>query len=161
MPGDLPNPRVPASTEQWRLIAKELFDKGLVEPVEEPLMIKNKPVCNGAFGVVEPGKYLEDERPILRLIMDFSTTNAATRVLERDIRSLTGAPAWQHIVLPNACVLRMSGEDLVAAFYLFALIPWATLGVNRPGDVYLGAKVLPMGWASAVGVLQHATGVWR
>jgi len=35
---------------------------------------------------------------------------------------------------------------------------WGTLQTvgEREGDVYVGAKVLPMGWSSAVGVLQHA-----
>ena len=169
MPEDLPKPKVHASPEQWQLIAKELYTRGLVEPVESPLEIKGKPICNGAFGVVKPGKFLEDERPILRLIMDFRAVNAATRILEGDVRKLTGAPALQHIVLPNSSVLRVSAEDLVAAFYLFALppgwsrmmcfgekVPWTSLGISRPGSVYLGARVLPMGWASAVGVLQHA-----
>lgn len=35
-------------------------------------------------------------------------------------------------------------------------VPWVVLGVEKEGDVYVGAKVLPMGWSSAVGVLQHA-----
>lgn len=35
-------------------------------------------------------------------------------------------------------------------------VPWTSLGISRPGSVYLGARVLPMGCASAVGVLQHA-----
>eukprot|EP00435_Cladocopium_sp_Y103_P046347 s1615_g13.t1 len=169
LPEDLPMPRVHASQEQWELIAKELYNRGLVEPVEDPVMIRGKPICNGAFGVAKPNKYLDDERPILRFIMDFRCTNTATRVLEGDIRSLTGAPAWQHIVLPNSSVLRLSAEDLVAAFYLFGLppgwsrlmcfgekVPWTVLGVSKPGSVWVGAKVLPMGWASAVGVLQHA-----
>ena len=108
-------------------------------------------LVNGSFGVVQPGKYLDDERPILRLIMDFRGTNAATRVLEGDVRSLTGAPALQassgprswtraHVVLPAGKVVRMSAGDLV----------------EREGETYIGAAVLPMRWASAVGVLQHA-----
>lgn len=86
MPEDLPRPKVHASPEQWQLltqlIAKELYARGLVEPVESPLEVKGKPLCNGAFGVVKPGKFLEDERQILRLIMDFRAVNAATRILE-------------------------------------------------------------------------------
>ena len=169
MPEDLPQPRVHASSGQWELIAKELFERGLVEPVEEPHQVRGKIITNGAFGVPKPGKYLEDERPILRLIMDFRGVNSAMKVLEGDIRSLTGAPAMQHIVLPNSSVIRVSAEDLIAAFYLFRLpdgwaklmcfgekVPWTALGISRPGTVYLGARVLPMGWSSAVGVLQHA-----
>ena len=58
---------------------------------------------------------------------------------------------------------------IVSAFYLFALpeewsrlmcfsgkVSWRALGYDRDGQVYVGATVLPMGWASAVGVLQHA-----
>ena len=85
------------------------------------------------------------------------------------MKSLAGAAALQHVVLPDGHVLRMSADDLVAAFYLFALppgwsrlmtfkgpVPWKVLGVDREGETYVGARVLPMGWSSAVGVLQHA-----
>ena len=54
----------------------------------------------------------------------------------------------------------LSADDLVSAFYLFALPPgwpemmtfaekvsWRSLGVEREGDTYIGAAVLPMGWA--------------
>ena len=169
LPADIPAPRVHALPEQWHLIARELYDRGLVEPVEEPLMIKGKALVNGAFGVVKPNKHLPDDRPVLRLIMDFRGINSVTRVLEGDIRSLTGAPSLQHVVLPEGKVLRLSADDLCAAFYLFSLppgwskmmcfstqVPWEALGISRPGSVWIGARVLPMGWSSAVGVLQHA-----
>eukprot|EP00435_Cladocopium_sp_Y103_P045195 s780_g12.t3 len=117
MPEDVPQPNVHASQGQCELIAKELFSRGLVEPVEEPLMVKGKPVCNGAFGVVKPGRFLEDERPILRLIMDFRATNSVTRVLEGDIRTLTGAPACG--ATKQQCaedVRRRSGGRLLSVF---------------------------------------------
>lgn len=62
---------------------------------------------------MKPGKFLDDNRPILRLIMDFKGTNAATRVLEGDVRSLMGAPALQRVVLPAGKVVRLSADDLV------------------------------------------------
>eukprot|EP00438_Fugacium_kawagutii_P035840 Skav200292 [mRNA] locus=scaffold2127:400532:404444:+ [translate_table: standard] len=148
MPEEIPLPRIHAEPAQWELIAAELYRRGLVEPA---------------------GKYLEDDRQVLRFIMDFRGVNAATRVLTGDVGTLTGAAALQHIVLPEGKVLRVSADDLVAAFYLFALPPgwsklmcfngavqWKSLGIDRPGTVLVGARVLPMGWASAVGVLQHA-----
>eukprot|EP00438_Fugacium_kawagutii_P004408 Skav228593 [mRNA] locus=scaffold1161:70199:75552:+ [translate_table: standard] len=169
LPEEIPAPRVYADQEQWDLIAKELLDRGLVEPVEDPLVMRGKVLTNGAFGVVKPGKYLSDDRPVLRLIMDFRGVNSVTKVLEGDVRTLTGAPALQHVVLPGGKVLRVSADDLVAAFYLFGLprgwsrmmtfgpkVSWKKLGIDREGDVHIGARVLPMGWASAVGVLQHA-----
>ena len=80
-------------------------------------------LVNGSFGVVKPGKFLDDERPILRLIMDFRGTNAATRVLEGDVRSLTGAPALQRVVVPAGKVVRMSADDLASAFFA-CTAPW-------------------------------------
>ncbi|CAJ1461453.1 unnamed protein product [Effrenium voratum] len=169
LPEIIPKPRTHADQDQWEAIVKVLHARGLVEPVEDPVKVKGLPIENGAFGVVKPGKYLEDERPVLRFIMDFRATNSVSRVLTGDVKSLTGAASLQHIVLPEGKVLRMSADDLVAAFYLFALprgwsrlmcfggpVAWKSLGYAREGRVRVGATVLPMGWASAVGVLQHA-----
>eukprot|EP00438_Fugacium_kawagutii_P000873 Skav218505 [mRNA] locus=scaffold1564:7454:12902:+ [translate_table: standard] len=169
LPEEIPAPRVHCSPEQWELIGKELVDRGLAEPVEDPVVMRGKVLTNGAFGVVKPNKFLPDDRPVLRLIMDFRGVNSVTKILEGDVRTLTGAPSLQHVVLPGGKVLRLSADDLVAAFYLFALprgwsrmmtfgpkIPWRKLGIDRDGDVHIGARVLPMGWSSAVGVLQHA-----
>ena len=63
--------------------------------------------------MVKPGKFLDDERLVLRLIMDFHGTNAATKVLEGYLSTLTRA----HLVV------QMSAADLVPGFYLFALPP--------------------------------------
>eukprot|EP00435_Cladocopium_sp_Y103_P069810 s1270_g34.t1 len=162
LPEDLPSPKIHASPEQW-VIVQELHKRGLVVPVEDPVQVRGKMLLNGAFGVPKPGKYL------LRFIMDFRCTNAATRILTGDVGTLSGAAALQHVVLPEGHVVRLSADDLVAAFYLFGLpqewsrmmcfretVPWSVLGVEKPGRVHVGAAAPPMGWASAVGVLQHA-----
>eukprot|EP00438_Fugacium_kawagutii_P027179 Skav234838 [mRNA] locus=scaffold1428:135350:140785:- [translate_table: standard] len=169
LPDELPVPRVRASPQEWVSIVEELHKRGLVEAVEAPATVRGKPILNGAFGVTKAGKFLEDERPVLRFIMDFRSVNSAMKVLEGDVRSLSGAPSIQHVVLPAGKVLRISADDLCSAFYLFALppgwsklmvfrqkVPWRCLGVEKEGETWVGAKVLPMGWASAVGILQHA-----
>ena len=169
LPDDVPAPKVHASQEQWEKIAGELYRRGLVQPVEDPVKVKGQAILNGAFGVPKPGKFLEDERAILRLIMDFRAVNSVTEIVAGDVRSLAGAPSLQHVVLPAGKVIRMSADDLVAAFYLFRLpaewsrlmcfaskVAWRCLGIDRDGAVYVGATVLPMGWSSAVGILQHA-----
>ena len=46
--------------------------------------------------------------------MDFKGTNAATRVVEGDVRSFMGAPALQRVVLPAGKVIQMSADDLVS-----------------------------------------------
>lgn len=175
MPDDLPRPRVHAEREQWHLIAGELHRRGLVEPVKKPVSVKGAPILNGAFGVVKSGKHLADDRPVLRFIMDFRSLNAVSRVLEGDVRSLAGAPSVQHVVLPAGKVLRLSADDLCSAFYLFALppgwsrmmvfrekVPWKSLGEDRPGDTWIGAKVLPMGWYFSMPTVAWPFGLhWR
>ena len=74
-------------------------------------MVDGQRVLNGAFGVVKPHKTLSDERPVLRLIMDFRATNGA----------LTGAAAIQHVVMPEGKVLRMSAEDLGQQYFPYGL----------------------------------------
>ena len=169
LPEVLPKPRVMATKTEWELIAGELFRRGLVRTVERPASLDGKAIINGAFGVPKPGKVTEENEQVLRLIMDFRCCNAVCRVIEGDVRTLAGAPALQHLILPEGVVLRISAEDLVSAFYLFALpedwsrmmcferkVSWKALGRDQDGETYIGAAVLPMGWNSAVGILQHA-----
>ena len=158
-----------ASDEEWDLICGALYRRGLIKPVSQVATLEGVRIENGAFGVPKPGKVLDDGREVLRFIMDFRPANAATRAIEGDVRTLAGSPTFQHIVLPEGQVLRMSAEDLVSAFYLFGLpdewthlmsfqksVSWKALGIEKEGRTRVGACVLPMGWASAVGVLQHA-----
>ena len=169
LPMTLPQPKVMADDKEWDLICGALFRRGLIKPVSQVARLEGVPILNGAFGVPKPGKTLEDGREVLRLIMDFRPANAVTRVIEGDVKTLAGSPMFQHIVLPEKQVLRMSAEDLVSAFYLFGLpepwtqlmsfqkpTSWKALGFDKEGHTLVGACVLPMGWASAVGVLQHA-----
>ena len=100
MPQEIPRPQIHATRQEWEKIAAERYKRGGVKTVEAPVLVRDRFLVNGSFGVVKPGKFFDNERPILRLIMDFRGTNAATRVLEGDVRSLTGAPALQHVVLP-------------------------------------------------------------
>ena len=169
LPVTLPTPRVMASEEEWNKIAGALYQRGLIRPVDSVAKVENQRILNGAFGVPKPGKKLEDGRDVLRLIMDFRAVNSVMKIIEGDVRTLTGAPALQHIVMPEGHLLRISADDLVAAFYLFALpkawsqlmafqmpVKWTSLGFDKEGSTMVGASVLPMGWSSAVGLMQHA-----
>eukprot|EP00435_Cladocopium_sp_Y103_P035992 s493_g9.t1 len=144
LPDDLPTPKVHASPEQWELIVQELHKRGLVVPVEDPVRVRGKMILNRAFGVPKPGKFLEDERAVLRLIMDFRCTNTATRILTGDVGTLSGAAALQHVVLPEGQVLRVSADDLVAAFYLFGLPKeWSRLMLALRSPLRGGAGLIP------------------
>jgi len=169
LPENIPQPRVMADDDEWERIGAELFRRGLVRPVDRCASLDGKRILNGAFGVVKPNKTTESGKEVLRFITDFRACNSVTKIIEGDVRTLASAPALQHVVMPSGSVMRISAEDLVAAFYLFALpeewsqlmcfekkISWKSLGQDRPGSTWIGACVLPMGWSSAVGVMQHA-----
>ena len=89
--------------------------------------------------------------------------------LDGDLSTLTGASTFQKIVVEEGETLLISGDDLTSAFYLFKLPDqWAEfLVLERPvpkslfeeggtGYTYVGVTVLPMGWSSAVAVMQNA-----
>ena len=169
LPLKLPQPKVMAKEDDWNKIAAALYQRGLVRPVDNVAKVDDQMILNGAFGVPKPGKTLEDGRDILRFIMDFRAVNSVMKIIEGDVRTLTGAPAFQHIVMPMGSVIRISADDLVSAFYLFGLpkawsqlmafnvpVKWKSLGIEKEGETYVGACVLPMGWSSAVGLMQHA-----
>ena len=74
---------------------------------------------NSAFGVVKPEKVLEDERPVLRLMIYFRFTNGYSGRCAKSDRSCCGATA----VMLAGNVLTMSADDLVAALYVFIPAP--------------------------------------
>ena len=90
LPQEIPKPRVLASDQEWDLIGKELYDRGLVRPVARCAAVGEQKILNGAFGVLKPGKLSPNGAPVLRLIMDFRAVNSVMRVIEGDVRTLVG-----------------------------------------------------------------------
>ncbi len=162
--------KVHATTEQWELIGSELFRRGICEPVEEHEIYQHKgrKVLCGSFGVVKANEYLPSGEAILRLIFNMIPLNALMESLSGDVDTLTGSTGWLSVLMESDEFGLISGEDLTAAFYLFRLprcwrrfmginkkIRWTALGQDRPGSTFLSISVVPMGWASAVGIIQH------
>ena len=160
--GPLPKARVLCTQAEWVKIGRALLQKGLVRTLskEQLFHVQGQPLLNGAFGVTKPGKFARSGAPVLRLIMDLRPSNHIQVPIVGDIASLAGPQ-----------VLRISGDDLMSAFYLFKLpTAWHPLfafekplkhcdvheGSGDSSEVYLAATVMPMGWLSAVGILQHA-----
>ena len=169
----LPHARVMCQQEEWIKICKAMCKKGLVRPLSRHELhhVNGKPLLNGAFGVEKPGKITSSGRVVLRFIMDLRPSNYLQLPIVGDIDTLAGPGKWVNLVLPKGQVIKISGDDLTAAFYLFQLPPtWHPLfAFERPcrhcdlfegsvdtSQVWLAATVMPMGWLSAVGILQHA-----
>eukprot|EP00438_Fugacium_kawagutii_P011318 Skav205073 [mRNA] locus=scaffold142:449288:454273:- [translate_table: standard] len=141
LPEDMPQPRVHASKKEWELIVGELYKRGSRQGAGEGW---RKTHLERGFWCGEVRKFLEDDRPILRFIMDFRSLNSATRVLEGDVRSLAGAPSVQHVVLPAGKVRRISADDLCSAFYLFSLPPgWSEMMVFREKRLPTFTRAIP------------------
>eukprot|EP00435_Cladocopium_sp_Y103_P040942 s793_g11.t1 len=100
--------------------------------------------------------------------MDLRGSNSVLRILEGDIRTLGGAAGFTTVSLEKNQVISISGDDLVSSFYLFRMpdawkpflsferaVSWRALGVERDGETFLSSAVLPMGFSSSVGIMQH------
>ena len=167
---EIPKPQVLCDDAEWPKVVKALYDRNLVVPVQTRPTVEGVPVLNGAFGVVKPEKFTDTGLPVLRMIIDLiRASNTILEQLEGDVNTLTGAASFQKLMLGPEEELLVSGDDLNSAFYLFRLppswppylalrkpVPWAVLDPSKSGETLVGICVLPMGWSSAVAVMQSA-----
>ena len=173
-----------ADDSEWPLLAQELWARGLVSwlPEEQLFAPRGKAVINGLFAVPKdkdveghPGLHVQ------RLICNLVPTNSYFRVIRGDVDELPYIMQWSAICLAEDEILTVTQEDMTCAFYLFRLpkewLPYMAVGKpvrlrdlqgnsraraesaafakgNTSGLGYLCLRVLPMGWASAVGVMQ-------
>jgi len=126
-------------------------------------------VLNGMFGVAKSAT-LDDSRPHLRVIMNLIPSNSVMEQLTGCVHELPGITQYMSITLGPDETLRLCQSDMTSAFYLFALPPqWrpylafnlvvdgADIGRVVGTQYALACGVLPMGWASAVSVMQEAS----
>ena len=125
---------------------------------------------SGMFGVSKPGKFTENNLPVLRVIMNLIPVNALFGVLRGDIDCLPNATCWIPLVLSEGDEITMSQGDMSSAFYLFEIpTAWQPFmcfnfvfkGEELPseglekGVMYRpSCRVLPMGWSSSVAIMQ-------
>ena len=141
------------------------------------------PLVNGLFGVPKAKPVADHpELPQLRLICNLVPSNSYFRVIRGDIDDLPYTLQWNAITLLEDEFLLISQEDMSSAFYLFRLPTSRAryFAVGKPirldqlkGNARLRAEslaaaagfdcsklgylcliTLPMGWASATGVMQ-------
>ena len=160
---EIPRPLV------WPRVVKALWERNLVAPVQTRPTVQGVPVLNGAFGVIKPEKFTDSGLPVLRMIIDLRASNTILDQLEGDVWTLTGAASFQKLMVGPNEELLVSGDDLNSAFYLFRLpekwpnylalrkpVPWSVFEPGKAGETLVGLRVLPMGWSSAVAVMQNA-----
>ena len=168
-PEQMPKPRVLCEDAEWDRVVEALFQRNIVQPIDTFVQVGEDHVLNGVFGVPKADKKLPSGEEVLRLIIDLRASNWLLHQLDGDTQTLTGAASFQRIMVSEGEELLVSGEDLVSAFYLFALpacwAPFMALGKSVPGRCvgrpeeewsFVGLSVLPMGWHSSVGIMQAA-----
>eukprot|EP00435_Cladocopium_sp_Y103_P055249 s1780_g18.t1 len=152
-------------------IAKLLVERNVCNWVEleSVLKFRGERVLNGLFGVAK-STLLPDSRPCLRVIMNLIPSNAVMVQLRGMVDDLPGITQYLSLVLEDGEKLQLAQSDMVSAFYLFSLpCEWQRyLAFNLvcngkeidrdPNCEYaLACAVLPMGWASAVSVMQEVS----
>lgn len=136
---------------------------------DEVLEYRGEKVLNGLFGVAKTSA-LDDGRAHLRLIMNLIPSNSVMLQLSGCVQDLPSVTQYISVVLEEEESLRLCQSDMTSAFYLFSLpsewkrflafdlvLPGEKLGKQRGSRYALCCRVLPMGWASAVSVMQEVS----
>ena len=171
--GTYPVPRLPGKIHiqpgERVKIAQELVSRRICRwiDLEEVHVVGGKKLLNGMFGVAK-STTLEDQRSVLRVIMNLIPSNAVTHQLQGAVDKLPAITAWQSLVLDGEETLTMWQSDMSSAFYLFKIPePWGkflafnivvdgkSVGFEGCEKVALCSNVIPMGWASSVGLMQE------
>lgn len=162
-------PRVMVANEHWAEVCAGLVEAGVCTmlPVEEVFDTGQGPLLNGLFGVSKEEWVGETE--VLRLIMNLIPLNNIAHPLKGDVETL---PMWSMMnpfFLQPGEHLLISSEDVRCFFYTMAVpctwykylafnraVPAQCLPPHLQGrEVYLAAKVLPMGFLNSVSLAQH------
>lgn len=160
--------RVHIRAGQKKEVANLLVERGICvwRPEREVFRFRGTPVKNGMFGVVKPGRAIEGKET-LRVIMNLIPSNSLHKVIQGAVHKLPSISQWTSIFLGPGEHLEICQADITSAFYLFELPQaWHTrlaFNIDMKGDGFeenttytLCARVLPMGWSSAVGIMEEA-----
>lgn len=136
--------------------------------LESVFKFRGTMVLNGMFGVAK-GSQLDDGRRHLRVIMNLIPSNSIMSQLTGCVHELPGISQYMSITLGENETLSLCQSDMTSAFYLFELpkqwrpflafnlvVDGREIGKTWGRQYALACCVLPMGWASAVSVMQEA-----
>ena len=167
-PSDLPKSYVRATDETWAELVKEGYKRGLFQhcPANEILCSPSgRRILNGA-GAVPKSKGGQMPQ---RFISIFCPLNAVSRKIEGDEGTLPYVGQVHLLHIPDECEIVVDSEDMTSAFNLFRMpegwrglfvyektVPAHCLGLPGDEPSYVALRTVPMGWISAVGVVQAA-----
>ena len=134
---------------------------------EKVLTVGGCRILNGLFGVGK-GKFLENGLEIQRVIMNLVPSNSVFEQARGYLDSLPSITQYLSLVLDGREEVSLHQSDMSSAFYLFAIpsswSPCLCFNICRKGEdiglvggkiYYLACAVIPMGWSSAVSIMQE------
>lgn len=150
-------------------VAKLLVERNICSWIrlDEVLTYRNQKVLNGLFAVGKDSR-TPGGKVVQRTIMNLIPSNAVLMKLEGTVQKLPNVCQWLSTTLEEGEELEFYQSDMSSAFYLFRLpeswrrclafnvvVDAAELGKEGNERWALCCNVLPMGWSSAVGVMQE------
>eukprot|EP00438_Fugacium_kawagutii_P018849 Skav230889 [mRNA] locus=scaffold2765:140650:143297:- [translate_table: standard] len=150
-------------------VARLLVEKRICDwiPLSTVVKYRNQHVLNGLFAVGKDST-LCDGRQVQRCIMNLIPSNSILCKLEGSVRRLPHITQWLSITMEGDEEIRFFQSDMSAAFYLFYLpdawrgylsfnlvVNGSEINRDKDCDYALSCRVLPVGWASAVGIMQE------
>ena len=164
--------KVRASDEEWHKIVKAGYDRGMFVAVDDREVPRDKQghlITNGAGAVVKMKKEGGRDVEAQRFISVLCPTNDAMRLLPGAQDKLPYIGQLTAILAERDSYLVLDSEDLQSAFNLFRMpLEWASmfsfaqkvrgdaLGGSRNVTLRPALRVVPMGWTSAVTLIQAA-----
>ena len=112
--------RVHIAEEDLIPICHELTERGVCKwiPLADVVRFRDQRVLSGMFGVPKP-VMLEDDLPVLRLIMNLVPANAIIRQIRGHVKNLPRITSWLSTYVESGEVLHLWQSDMSNAFYLF------------------------------------------
>ena len=159
---------VRAGDEVWNRLIAEGYRRGMFQacPPEEVLKDKDgRPVLNGAGAVPKEkgGQMLQ------RFISIFVPLNEVSVKISGDEGTLPYVGQVLLLNVPREDEVIVDSEGLQSAFNLFEMppgwrglfcyekrVPGSCLGLDHEEPTYVALRTVPMGWLSAVGIVQAA-----
>eukprot|EP00438_Fugacium_kawagutii_P012793 Skav211673 [mRNA] locus=scaffold216:126980:131499:+ [translate_table: standard] len=164
--------RVRATDHEWFHLVKEAASRGMMKPVDDSEVPRDKSghlVTNGAGGVVKEKMVNGRMMKCQRFISIMCPVNAITEPISGSQDTLPYIGQMTGLMLEESESLYLESEDLQSAFNLFSIPPqWygffayskkvdqSAFGLPAGKMVRPCLSVVPMGWHSAVALVQEA-----
>lgn len=172
MPTNVVRSKVRASDQEWFKIVRAAWERGMMRPVDDARVPRDRNghlIVNGA-GAVHKEKMV-DGRAVAcqRFISILCPINSVTTPLAGSQDTLPYVGQLTGLMLEEDESLYLESEDLQSAFNLFSVpdqwlgffsyakkVDGSAMGLESGTMVRPALSVVPMGWHSAVGLVQEA-----